>query len=68
MKYVEGKTLFVFLMFVSSQMTLSESCMACTVLLVQRCILIGLYHFILKQVNNSKCMAALRSKLGYILV
>ena len=37
-----------------------------TVLMFQRCIMIGLYYFPLKQVNNSKCITAVRDSLGYI--
>ena len=38
------------------------------VLLFQRCIIIGIYHFSLKQVYNGKCTTAVRGSLGYIPV
>ena len=37
-------------------------------LIFQRCIIIGLYYLILKQVNNYKCITAARGSLGYIPV
>ena len=38
------------------------------VLLFLRCIIIGLYYFSLKQVNNGKCITAVRGSLEYIPV
>ena len=34
----------------------------------QRCIIIGLYYFSLKQVNNGKCITAVRGISGHIPV
>ena len=34
----------------------------------QGCIIKGLYNFSLKQVNNGKCITAIRGSLGYIPV
>ena len=40
-------------------------CSLITILMFQRSIIIGLYYFSLKQVNNSKCYTVVRGSLGY---
>ena len=39
--------------------------MVSNILVFERCVLKGLYYFSLKQVNNGKCITAVRGILGY---
>ena len=48
-----------------TQMTITILCPHTHVLMFQRCIIIGLYYFLLKQVNNGKCITAVRGGLGF---